>query len=150
MELKMFDVVYVNMNKGIGSEQKGIHPYVVIQNNQGNLISPTFLAMSLTSKLKKGYMPTHCIIHKTSKNGLSCDSMLLGETLTQIDKCRVISKVGFIDNKKEQDDVVKIFLANITGRKKYNSFWHKVVNLLIKLIKDGDEKYYENTSKIYN
>ena len=65
-ELKMFDIIYVDFSDNkIGSEQSGIHPYIIIQNNIGNKHCPTVLGMSLTSVLKKEYMPTHCIIHKT-------------------------------------------------------------------------------------
>ena len=96
-ELKMFDIVYADFSDNkIGSEQSGIHPYIIIQNNTGNKYCPTVLGMSLTSVLKKGYMPTHCIIHKTKENGLKKDSMLLGETLTQISKERIINKIGSV------------------------------------------------------
>lgn len=138
-DFKMFDVVYVDLSKGkIGSEQSGIHPYIIVQNNQGNLASPTILGMSLTSELKKEYMPTHCVIHKTRKNGLKKDSMLLGETLTQIDKSRIIKKIGYIDDLKEQNDIIKIYIANITGKKNYNSFWYKVIDLIFRLVKEGE------------
>ena len=77
-ELKMFDIVYAYFSDNkVGSEQSGIHPYVIIQNNIGNLHCSTVLGMCLTSSLKKEYMPTHCIIHKTKENGLKHDSMLL-------------------------------------------------------------------------
>ncbi len=84
-ELKMFDIVYADFtNTKVGSEQSGIHPYIIIQNSMANKYCPTVLGMSLTSVLKKEYMPTHCVIHKTDENGLKRDSMLLDETLTQI------------------------------------------------------------------
>ena len=102
-ELKMFDIVYADFSDNkIGSEQSGIHPYVIIQNNIGNKHCPTVLGMSLTSVLKKEHMPTHCIIHKTEKNGLKRNSMLLGETLTQISKDRILSKIGSITDEKTQ------------------------------------------------
>lgn len=86
-ELKMFDIVWADFSCGkIGSEQSGVHPYIIIQNNTGNKFCPTVLGMSLTSRLKKDNMPVHCIINKTRENGLKQDSMLLGETLTQISK----------------------------------------------------------------
>lgn len=138
-ELKMFDVVYADLSDGkVGSEQSGIHPYIIIQNNQGNAVSPTFLGMSLTSGIKKEYLPTHTIIHKTVKNGLRCDSTLLGETLTQIDKKRIIKRIGYIDNVKEQNDVINVFLANATGKKSYNPFWNRIVCLVFKLIREGE------------
>ena len=138
-ELKMFDIVYANFSDNkIGSEQSGIHPYIIIQNNTGNKYCPTVLGMSLTSVLKKEYMPTHCIIHKTKENGLKKDSMLLGETLTQISKERIINKIGTITNERTQNDILNVYMANITGKKKYNSVWSKIVNMIFKLVKEGE------------
>lgn len=136
-ELKMFDFVYVNCPDKVGSEQLGIHPYVIIQNNIGNKYSPTVLGMSLTSVLKKEYMPTHCIIHKTKENGLKRDSMLLGETLTQISKERIICKIGSVTDEKTQNDILNVYLANITGKKRYNSVFSKILNKIFKLVKEG-------------
>ncbi len=138
-ELKMFDIVYADFtNSKIGSEQSGIHPYIIIQNNTGNKYCPTVLGMSLTSVLKKEYMPTHCIIHKTQENGLKKDSMLLGETLTQISKERIINKIGSITDERTQNDILNVYIANITGKKKYNSVWSKIVNMIFKLVKEGE------------
>lgn len=136
-EYKMFDIVYVNMTEKRGSEQSGIHPYIIIQNNIGNKYCPTILGMSLTSVLKKEYMPTHCIIHKTHNNGLKNDSMLLGETLTQISKERVIKKIGYIDDDKAKDDIINVYIANVTGKKNYSSIWGRIIFMLCKLIKEG-------------
>lgn len=136
-ELKMFDVIYVDFSDNkVGSEQSGIHPYIIIQNNIGNKHCPTVLGMSLTSVLKKEYMPTHCIIHKTEQNGLKHDSMLLGETLTQISKERIINKIGSITEENAQNDILNVYIANITGKKRYNSVWSKIVNMIFKLVKE--------------
>ena len=136
-ELKMFDVIYVDFSDNkIGSEQSGIHPYIIIQNNIGNKHCPTVLGMSLTSVLKKEYMPTHCIIHKTKQNGLKHDSMLLGETLTQISKERIINKIGSITEENTQNDILNVYIANITGKKRYNSVWSKILNMIFKLVKE--------------
>lgn len=143
-ELKMFDVVYADFSDNkIGSEQSGIHPYIIIQNNTGNKYCPTVLGMSLTSVLKKEYMPTHCIIHRTKENGLKHDSMLLGETLTQISKERIINKIGTITNERTQNDILNVYMANITGKKKYNSVWSKIINMIFRLVKEGG---YENAA----
>ena len=138
-ELKMFDIIYVDFSDNkIGSEQSGIHPYIIIQNNIGNKHCPTVLGMSLTSVLKKEYMPTHCIIHKTTENGLKHDSMLLGETLTQIRKERIINKIGSITDEKTKNEILTVFFANVTGKKKYNSVWTKIINMIFKLVKEGE------------
>ena len=85
-------------------------------------------------------MPTHCIIHKTKQNGLKHDSMLLGETLTQISKERIINKVGSITEENTQNDILNVYIANITGKKRYNSVWSKIVNMIFKLVKDGEHE----------
>ena len=136
-ELKMFDIVYADFSDNkVGSEQSGIHPYIIIQNNIGNRHCPTVLGMCLTSTLKKEYMPTHCIIHRTKENGLKHDSMLLGETLTQISKERIINKIGSITEENTQNDILNVYIANITGKKRYNSVWSKIVNMIFKLVKE--------------
>ena len=137
-ELKMFDVVYIDntINKQ-GSEQDGVRPAIIIQNNMGNKHSPTVLIMCLTTSIKKNYLPTHCIIHNTKENGLKKKSMLLGETLTQISKERILSKVGTISDSEVQNDILNVYLANITGRKKYNSVFSKILNKIFKLVKEG-------------
>ena len=138
-ELKMFDIVYADFsNSKIGSEQSGIHPYVIIQNNTGNKYCPTVLGMSLTSTLKKEYMPTHCVIHKTKENGLKKDSMLLGETLTQISKERIINRIGSVTDEKTQNDILNVYFANVTGKKKYNSVWSKIINMIFRLVREGE------------
>ena len=136
-ELKMFDIVFADFSSNkIGSEQSGIHPYIIIQNNIGNKYCPTVLGMSLTSAFKKEYLPTHCVIHKTKENGLKNDSMLLGETLTQISKERIINKIGSITEENTQNDILNVYIANITGKKRYNSVWSKIVNMIFKLVKE--------------
>ena len=136
-ELKMFDIIYIDFwDNKIGLEQSRIHLCIIIQNNIGNKHCPTVLGMSLTSVLKKEYMPTHCIIHKTTENGLKHDSMLLGETLTQISKERIINKIGSITEENTQNDILNVYIANITGKKRYNSVWSKIVNMIFKLVKE--------------
>lgn len=138
-ELKMFDMVMADFrNSKMDSEQSGIHPYVIIQNNIGNKHCPTVLGMSLTSVLKKENMPTHCIIHKTEENGLKNDSMLLGETVTQISKNRIITKIGCISDSKTQNDILNAYFANVTGRKKYNSMWSSIIHKIFMLIREGN------------
>ena len=138
-ELKMFDIVYADFsNNKVGSEQSGVHPYVIVQNNIGNKYCPTVIGMSLTSVLKKEYMPTHCIIHKTKENGLKKDSMLLGETLTQISKERIINRIGSVTDEKTQNDILNVYFANVTGKKKYNSVWSKIINMIFRLVREGE------------
>ena len=138
-ELKMFDIVYADFSDNkVGSEQSGIHPYIIIQNNIGNRHCPTVLGMCLTSALKKEYMPTHCIIHRTKENGLKHDSMLLGETITQISKERIKGRIGSVTDERTQNDILNVYFANVTGKKRYNSVWSKIISMIFKLVKEGE------------
>lgn len=144
MVINMFDIFYADLSKNlVGSEQGGIRPVIIIQNDIGNKYCPTVLVLPITSVVKKENMPTHCILHKSNKNGLSVDSMVLAEQIKSIDKSRLKNRIGYLDNIKEQDDVLKSYLANITGKKKYNSIWSKVVSMILRLVKEGE---YENAA----
>ena len=79
---------------------------------------------------------TKILIWKTEQNGLKHDSMLLGETLTQISKERIINKIGSITEENTQNDILNVYIANITGKKRYNSVWSKIVNMIFKLLKE--------------
>lgn len=139
MKVNMFDIFYANLSRdAIDSEQGGIRPVIIIQNDIGNRYSPTVIVLPITSEIKKENMPTHCILHKTYENGLSTDSMVLAEQIRVIDKSRLLNKVGYLDDVKEQNDVINSYLANITGKKKYTSVWTKIINMVFKLIKDGE------------
>ena len=135
----MFDIYYANLSKNtVQSEQGGIRPVIIIQNDIGNKYSPTVIVLPITSEIKKENMPTHCILHKTDKNGLEVDSMVLSEQIRVIDKSRLLNKIGYLDNIKEQNDVINTYIANITGKKRYTSVWSKIINMIFKLVKEGE------------
>ena len=137
--MRMFDMYYANLSKNtVQSEQGGIRPVIIIQNDVGNKFSPTVIVLPITSEIKKKSMPTHCVMHKTDRNGLEMDSMVLAEQIRVIDKSRLLDKIGYLDNIKEQNDVINTYLANITGKKKYTSMWSKIVNMIFKLVKEGE------------
>lgn len=137
--MRMFDIYYANLSKSaVQSEQGGTRPVIIIQNDMGNKYSPTVIVLPITSEIKKENLPTHCILHKTIKNGLDVDSMVLAEQIRVIDKSRLINKIGFLDDTKEQDDVINTYLANITGKKRYTSMWSKIISLIFKLVKEGE------------
>lgn len=130
---------YANLSKNtVQSEQGGIRPVIIIQNDVGNKFSPTVIVLPITSEIKKKSMPTHCVLHKTDRNGLEMDSMVLAEQIRVIDKSRLLDKIGYLDNIKEQNDVINTYLANITEKKKYTSMWSKIVNMIFKLVKEGE------------
>ncbi len=95
--MKRGDIYYADLSPVIGSEQGGIRPVLIIQNDVGNKYSPTVIAAAITSRINKAKMPTH--IELTAKEyGLNKDSVILLEQIRTIDKKRLREKIGRIDN----------------------------------------------------
>ena len=139
--MKMFDIYYADLSKNtVNSEQGGIRPVIVIQNDIGNRHSPTLIVLPITSEIKKENMPTHCILHRSIKNGLKVDSMVLAEQIRVIDKSRILDYIGYLDNTNEQNNVINSYLANITGKKKYSSVWSKIISMIFKLVKECEQE----------
>ena len=139
--MKMFDIYYADLSKNtVNSEQGGIRPVIVIQNDIGNKYSHTLIVLPITSEIKKENMPTHCILHKSIKNGLKVDSMVLAEQIRVIDKSRILDYIGHLDNANEQNNVINSYLANITGKKRYSSVWSKIISMIFKLVKEGEHE----------
>lgn len=110
-QLKKFDVVLVDFgNDVVGSEQGGIRPAVIIQNDKGNFFSDTTIVLPITSKIKKVHQPTHTLLSKGC--GLMVDSMVLGECICQISECRIKKILGAIVDEKEKQSVNNALLAN--------------------------------------
>lgn len=96
MDIKWGDVVYVDFtDNSRDSEQNGIRPAIVIQNDKGNEHAPTTIVASITSQEKKP-IPTHVMV-KPYQSGLNKVSTIMCEQIRTIDKSRIISKVGHID-----------------------------------------------------
>ena len=96
MDIKWGDVVYVDFtDNSRNSEQNGIRPAIIIQNDKGNEHAPTTIVASITSQEKKP-MPTHVMV-KPYQSGLNKVSTIMCEQIRTIDKSRIISKVGHID-----------------------------------------------------
>ncbi len=81
------DIFYADLGDTVGSQQGGIRPVVIVQNNTGNRFSPTIVVVPLTSVNKKKRQPTHTYIGKCF--GLTAESIALAEQITTIDKCRL-------------------------------------------------------------
>ena len=95
------DMHYADLGKGIGSEQEGYRPVVIIQNNVGNKHSPTVIIASITSKRDaKAKLPTHYLIG--AEDGLEMPSLVLLEQLRTIDKRRLSSFIGHLSEKHIQ------------------------------------------------
>ena len=93
------DIYYADLQKGVGSEQRGYRPVVIIQNNMGNKHSPTVIVAAITSKAGiKHRLPTHYYIGKL--DGLEMPSIILFEQLRTIDKCRLGGYIGHLSRKQ--------------------------------------------------
>ena len=91
------DIFYANLNPVIGSEQGGVRPVLIIQNNIGNKYSPTTIIAAITSKIKKAKLPTHVELSAAEFN-LEKDSVILLEQLRTIDKRRLKEKIAHLDD----------------------------------------------------
>ena len=97
MIVKRGDIYYADLSPVVGSEQGGIRPVLVIQNDIGNKYSPTVIAAAITSQINKAKMPTH--IELAAKDyGLNKDSLILLKQIRTIDKRRLREKIGRIDD----------------------------------------------------
>ena len=95
------DLYYADLGHGIGSEQKGNRPVVIIQNNVGNKHSPTVIIAAITSKANiKAKLPTHYYLHPG--NGLDLPSLVLLEQIRTVDKRRLSYYIGRLDEKQIQ------------------------------------------------
>lgn len=96
MKVKRGEIYYADLSPVIGSEQAGIRPILVVQNDVGNKFSPTIIGIAITSR-QKIKLPTHIEIEGT-KYGLDKDSVILAEQIRTLDKKRLREKVGMLDN----------------------------------------------------
>jgi mRNA interferase MazF len=93
MDLKRGDVYYADLNPVVGSEQGGVRPVLIIQNDIGNRYSPTIIVAAITSKINKAQLPTHVEI-SAGDSSLERDSVILLEQIRTIDKKRLKSEVA--------------------------------------------------------
>ncbi len=96
MIVKRGDIYYADLSPVIGSEQGGVRPVLVVQNDVGNRYSPTVIAAAITSQINKAKLPTHIEI-SAQDFGLSRDSVVLLEQVRTIDKKRLKEKIGHLD-----------------------------------------------------
>lgn len=97
MMIRRGDVYYADLRPVVGSEQGGIRPVLIIQNDVGNKHSPTVICAAVTSKMNKAKLPTH--VELTAKeSGIVKDSVILLEQLRTIDKQRLREKICHIDD----------------------------------------------------
>ena len=97
MTVKRGDIYYADLSPVVGSEQGGIRPVLIVQNDIGNKFSPTVIAAAITSQKDKTNLPTH--ISVSSQNcGLAKDSIVLLEQIRTIDKKRLKEHMGHLDD----------------------------------------------------
>ncbi len=96
--VKRGDIYYADLSPVVGSEQGGIRPVLIIQNDVGNKYSPTVIAAAITSRINKAKMPTHIEL-SAQDYGLSKDSVILTEQIRTLDKKRLREKIGRLDDK---------------------------------------------------
>ena len=102
MVVKRGDIFYADLSPVIGSEQGGIRPVIIIQNDIGNKYSPTVIVSAITSQINKAKLPTHVEISSV-EYGLNRDSVVLLEQIRTLDKKRLKEKIGHmtdVDMKK--------------------------------------------------
>ena len=101
MNIKRGDIFYADLSPVVGSEQGGLRPVLIIQNDVGNRYSPTVIAAAITSKMGKSRLPTHIDIH-ADKVGLAKDSVVLLEQVRTLDKRRLKERMGHLDEQTMQ------------------------------------------------
>jgi len=94
--IKRGDIYYADLSPVVGSEQGGVRPVLIVQNNVGNKFSPTVIAAAITSQINKAKMPTHIEIG-AADYGLSKDSVILLEQVRTIDKKRLKERIGHLN-----------------------------------------------------
>lgn len=112
MLVRRGDIFYADLNPVVGSEQGGIRPVLVVQNDIGNKYSPTVIIAAITSQIDKAKLPTHVEL-KSADYGLEKDSVILMEQLITIDKRRLKEKITILDQDimGKIDEALKISLG---------------------------------------
>ena len=102
MNVKRGDIYYADLSPVVGSEQGGLRPVLIVQNDVGNKFSPTVIAAAITSKVGKTKLPTHIDVLKGAQGcmemGLARDSVILLEQIRTIDKRRLKERMGHLED----------------------------------------------------
>ena len=96
MTVKRGDIYYADLSPVVGSEQGGVRPVLIVQNDVGNRYSPTVIAAAITSKMSKTRLPTHIDVY-ADRVGLAKDSVILLEQIRTIDKKRLREHMGHLN-----------------------------------------------------
>ena len=109
------DIYYADLRPVVGSEQGGVRPVLIIQNDVGNRHSPTVICAAITSRMNKAKLPTHVEL-SAAKSDMVKDSVILLEQLRTIDKQRLKERICHIDNEllEQVDQALKVSLNLVT------------------------------------
>jgi mRNA interferase MazF len=109
LSVKRGDIFYADLSPVVGSEQGGLRPVLIVQNDVGNKYSPTVIAAAITSQISKTKLPTHIDVF-ADNYGLQKDSVILLEQIRTIDKKRLKEKMGHLDDglMSRVDDAISI------------------------------------------
>ena len=107
--VKRGDIYFADLSPVVGSEQGGMRPVLIVQNDTGNRHSPTVIAAAITSQMGKAKLPTHIELHARS-TGLNRDSVILLEQIRTIDKSRLRERMGRLDDAtmKQVDNAISV------------------------------------------
>jgi len=112
------DLYYADLSPVVGSEQGGVRPVLVIQNDVGNKYTPTVIVAAITSRSTKAAIPAHVFIRRM-RSGLKQDSTVLAEQIRTIDRNRLKEYIGHLDSGQmagiEQAMVTSLGLGHLTG-----------------------------------
>ena len=113
--IKRGDIYYADLRPVVGSEQGGVRPVLIIQNDAGNKHSPTVICAAITSKMNKAKLPTHVEL-ESKKYHIMKDSVILLEQIRTIDKTRLKEKVCHLDKEilVQVDKALKVSLELLT------------------------------------
>ncbi len=114
MDVKRGYIFYADLSPVVGSEQGGVRPVLIIQNNVGNKYSPTVIVAAITSQIDKAKLPTHVEVN-AKEYGLEKNSVILLEQIRTIDKQRLQEKMTDLDDKimMRVDEALRISLGLI-------------------------------------
>ena len=111
MVVKSADIFYADLSPVVGSEQGGIRPVIILQNDVGNKYSPTVIVGAITSQINKAKLPTHVEI-SSEEYGLNKDSVVLLEQIRTLDKRRLKEKIGHMTD-SDMEKVDKALLISV-------------------------------------
>lgn len=110
--IKRGEIYFADLNPVVGSEQGGVRPVLIIQNDIGNRYSPTVIVLAITSRIDKAKLPTHVEVGQGS-SGLKRDSVILGEQVRTLEKKRLRERLGQLPEEMmlKVDDAMRVSLG---------------------------------------